>query len=104
MSKIRCPGSLRTTAPTPMDRKCHRCGRIVEIWSDEEKADCRCGATIFKDKQPACVLWCKYAEECLGDMVDVQKIKKEAKEKASTEGNPNFVEDVAKMIKRKRGG
>lgn len=102
MSKIRCPGSLRTTVPTPVERECHKCGAMVEIWSDEEKADCRCGATIFKDKQPTCAVWCSYAEKCLGDVVDVEKIKKDAKEKAAAEGNPQFVDDVSVLIAKKR--
>ena len=104
MSDIRCPGSLRTTVPTPTERKCHKCGLIVEIWSDEEKADCKCGTTIFKDKLPTCAVWCSYAEKCLGDVVDVEKIKKEAKEKAASEGNPEFFKDVSNLICEKRKG
>lgn len=101
MEKVRCPGSLRTTVPTPIERKCHKCGEVVEIWSDEEKADCKCGATIFKDKLPTCAVWCSYAEKCMGDIVDVEKIKKEAKEKAASEGNPEFFDNVSKLISDK---
>ena len=103
MSDIRCPGSLGTTVPTPVERKCHKCGALVEIWSDEEKADCKCGTTIFKDKKLTCAIWCSHAEKCLGDVVDVKKIKEEAKEKAGKEGNPEFFDNVSKMIKKKRG-
>ncbi len=102
MTEIRCPGSLRTTVPTPVERKCHKCGDMVEIWSDEEKADCKCGAIIFKDKQPTCAVWCNYAEKCLGDIVDVKKIKDDAKKQAASEGNPGFVADVSKMIDEKK--
>ncbi len=102
MDKVRCPGSLRTTVPTPTERKCHKCGAIVEIWSDEEKADCKCGTIIFKDKLPTCAVWCNHAEKCLGDVVDVKKIKEEAKAKAATEGNPEFFDNVTEMIDKKR--
>lgn len=51
MGKVKCPGSIRNATPTPIERKCHNCGVLVEMWSDEEKAEChKCGTTIFKDK------------------------------------------------------
>ena len=99
--KIRCPGSLKTTAPTPVERRCPKCGRMVELFSDEEKAQCKCGNTIFKDKVPTCVEWCKAAEECLGDVVDVKKIKEEAKKRAEKEGNPQFFNKLGELMKKK---
>ena len=49
MGKVRCPGSIRNTTPTPIERKCHNCGATLEMWSDEEKADChKCGTEIFQ--------------------------------------------------------
>ena len=104
MSKpiIRCPGALRSLAPEPLERTCPRCLREVEIWSDEEKVKCKCGMTIFKDRQPSCVEWCPAAEQCLGDVVDVKKIKEEARKRAEAEGNPKFVEEVCEMIRQKQ--
>ncbi len=102
MAKVRCPGSLKTTVPEPLERKCTKCGSMVEIWSDEEKADCKCGATVFKDATPTCVVWCSAAEECLGDVVDVKKIKEDAKKKAASEGNPEFVAQVGEKIKKEK--
>ncbi len=58
MAKVRCPGSMKTMVPEPLERKCPKCGSMIEIWSDEEKADCKCGETVFKDKAPTCVVWC----------------------------------------------
>ena len=97
IEKIRCPGSLTTTAPTPIERECPKCGSIVEIWSDEEKAECECGLTLFKDKTPTCVEWCSAAEQCLGDVVDVKKIKEDAKERAATEGDIKFFDNLPKI-------
>lgn len=102
VGNVRCPGSLKTTAPEPVERKCPKCGSMVEIWSDEEKADCKCGMTIFKEKIPTCVEWCSAAEECLGDIVDVKKIKAEAKKRAATEGNIKFFDNVSELIKKKQ--
>jgi len=75
---------------------------MIEIWSDEEKADCTCGETVFKDAAPTCVVWCSAAEECLGDIFDVKKLKEDAKKKAAAEGNPEFVAQVAEKIKKEQ--
>lgn len=75
---------------------------MIEIWSDEEKADCTCGETVFKDAAPTCVVWCSAAEECLGDIFDVKKLKEDAKKKAAAEGNPEFVAQVAEKIKKEK--
>lgn len=101
MAKVRCPGSMKTLTPEPLERKCTKCGEMVEIFSDEEKADCECGNTVFKDAQYTCVVWCSAAEECLGDIVDVKKIKEDAKKRAALEGNPEFVSEVQQKIKDK---
>ena len=102
MAKVRCPGSMKTMVPEPLERKCPKCGSMIEIWSDEEKADCTCGETVFKDKAPTCVVWCSAAEECLGDIFDVKKMKEDAKKKAAAEGNPEFVAQVAEKIKKEK--
>ncbi len=102
MAKVRCPGSMKTMVPEPLERKCPECGSMIEIWSDEEKADCKCGATVFKDAAPTCVVWCSAAEECLGDIFDVKKLKEDAKKKASAEGNPEFVSQVGDKIKKEK--
>ncbi len=102
MAKVRCPGSMKTMVPEPLERKCPKCGSMIEIWSDEEKADCKCGETVFKDAAPTCVVWCSAAEECLGDVFDVKKLKEDAKKKAAAEGNPEFVAQVAEKIKKEK--
>ncbi len=102
MAKVRCPGSMKTMVPEPLERKCPKCGSMIEIWSDEEKADCRCGATVFKDAAPTCVVWCSAAEECLGDIFDVKKMKEDAKKKAAAEGNPEFVAQLGDKIKKEK--
>ncbi len=92
--------------PVPLERKCLKCGRAVEIFSDEEKALCRCGAVVFKDRVPRCAEWCVAAKKCLGHVLDVDKIQAEAKRRAAAEGNPNFVQEVCDLVKsaQKRKG
>lgn len=102
--KVRCPGSMKTTAPEIIERECPKCGNIVEMFADEEKVDCSCGNTVFKDKVPTCVEWCSAAEECLGDVIDVKKIKEEAKKRAVAEGaDTDFTTRLTEMLKKKSG-
>jgi len=98
-AKPRCPGSIKSTLATPMERRCPKCGATVEIWSDEERVTCPCGHVIFKDKTPTCVEWCAAAEQCLGHILDVAGIKAEAAERARAEGNPEFVAEVGDLIR-----
>ncbi len=102
--KVRCPGSMKSTTPEVIERECPKCGRTIEMFADEEKADCKCGNTVFKNKVPTCVEWCSAAEECLGDVVDVKKVKAEAKKRAKAEGaDIEFTERLAEMLKNKSG-
>jgi hypothetical protein len=103
MSVIRCPGSSKTTTPKPLERACPRCGAAVEIWSDEEKAFCKCGAPVFRNRDLTCVAWCSAAEQCLGDKVDVARIKAEAQARAAREGNPRVVQEVMELVRKRRG-
>ena len=101
MSMHRCPGAARTLNRTPLEKKCLRCGETVEIWSDEEKVICKCGAPIFRNRDLTCVAWCPEAERCVGDQVDVEAIKAEARERAAKEGNPDFVKQLVALIRQK---
>ncbi len=102
MGKVRCPGSLKTTSPTIIERRCNKCGRVVEMFADEEKTECRCGNAVFKDRIPTCVVWCKSAEECMGDIIDVKKIKEEAQKNAEKEGNPQFASKLKELLEKKQ--
>jgi len=99
MDGPRCPGSLRSSLAKPLERPCPKCGATVEIWSDEERADCRCGGVVFKNATPTCVEWCAAAERCLGHILDVAAIKAAAAERARAEGNPDFVREVGDFIR-----
>jgi len=102
--KGRCPGSMKTTAPEIIERNCPKCGRTVEMFVDEEKTECKCGNTVFKNRIPTCVEWCSAAEECLGDVMDVKKVKAEAKKRAIAEGaDTEFTERLTQMLKNKSG-
>jgi ribosomal protein S27AE len=62
-----CPGSANIRTPTLSIRKCPECGEEVEVFSSDSKVECgRCGFVIYNDIT-ACVQWCKYAKECVGE-------------------------------------
>lgn len=62
-----CPGSGLLKSPVPETIECPQCHGEVEIWSDEIKTTCpNCKSTVFKERIPSCVDWCKFAEKCVG--------------------------------------
>ena len=63
-----CPGLRDFLRPTPAYVQCHVCGADVEIWSDEDVAECsKCGAKWRRpDKNSSCLEYCEYADKCRG--------------------------------------
>lgn len=43
--------------------KCLICGKMVEVFSDEPKGYCECGASVFNNKL-TCKDWCEAQEKC----------------------------------------
>lgn len=62
-----CPGAVNIREVKPEYTDCHQCGEEVEIWSDELSARCsHCGARVTRERQPSCIDWCPFAEQCIG--------------------------------------
>lgn len=60
-----CQGKPRT--PTITEKRCPRCGNLLEIFSTDTEVTCEvCGFTAYNDAL-SCVQWCKYARQCVGD-------------------------------------
>lgn len=67
-----CPGSKRIRQPFPENIRC-RCGKEVEIWSDETETVCPyCKKNVNRNMPPSCLDWCSMAKECIG----LEKFKK----------------------------
>ena len=50
-----------------MEKTCPQCGHEVEIFSIDTQVACEnCGFVIYNDTL-ACVQWCKFARQCMGD-------------------------------------
>lgn len=68
MFKDSCPGSREIKQPTPEEIMCRRCGKSIEIWSDETEARCRyCGEINSRLRGQSCIDWCAFAKECVGE-------------------------------------
>jgi ribosomal protein S27E len=64
--KPKCPGSRNLRTPELIIKTCPGCANSVEIFSDEISTVCRiCGKTLYREIE-SCVIWCSYAETCLG--------------------------------------
>ena len=60
-----CQGKPRT--PTLEEKRCPRCGNLIEIFSTDTEVACEhCGQVIYNDTL-SCVQWCQYARKCVGD-------------------------------------
>ena len=63
----RCPGQDKRNIHAELMR-CPSCGYRVEMFSDEVKVKCpSCKALVCRERMPACVDWCRYARECVGE-------------------------------------
>lgn len=63
-----CPGSASIKGtPTLKTKRCPECGKELEMFSSEMTVTCKnCGFVAYNDTQ-TCILWCKYAKECVGE-------------------------------------
>jgi hypothetical protein len=63
---LKCPGSSGVLRPTIELLPCPKCGREVEIFTDETRAECECGGVVYRDLN-SCIEWCSFAEKCVGE-------------------------------------
>jgi DNA-directed RNA polymerase subunit RPC12/RpoP len=63
-----CPGAIAIKGtPTIKIKRCPECGTEIEVFSNNTEEHCpKCGFTVYNDAM-ACVMWCKYARDCVGD-------------------------------------
>ncbi len=69
-----CPGLENHLRPKPQYITCPNCGGDLEIWTDEDEADCLdCGTKVYRDIQ-SCLDWCEYADECVQRIEDLREV------------------------------
>ncbi|MBM4331812.1 MAG: HD domain-containing protein [Deltaproteobacteria bacterium] len=69
---MRCPGQdSRYWKPGAIyDITCPHCGNVIEFFKDESTRRCKkCGKKLVNPRMDfGCAAYCKYAEQCLGDL------------------------------------
>ena len=76
----RCPGSSNMRTPTLKLKDCPECGGEVELFSIDRSVKCgQCGFTVYNEIE-TCVLWCKYAKECVGEELYNKLVSKEGED------------------------
>jgi len=97
-----CPGRRGRDLDSVVVR-CPECGLAVEIFSDEQKARCRCGHLILREAVPSCLSWCPAAERCFGAVIDLREVKKRIEEMQRAAKKSDYVGKVAAAIEKSRG-
>ena len=83
MPIISCPGAMRIKEPIPEFFKCPKCASDVEIWTNENTRPCKkCGQMVSREQVPTCVEWCKYAKECVGELLYKKWLQNKKKSKS----------------------
>ena len=63
----KCPGAANMRTPTLKIKKCPECSGEVEMFSTDIKVKCNNCSFIVYNNIESCILWCKYAKECVGE-------------------------------------
>ena len=76
-----CPGADRFKQPKPESVKCASCGEEAEIWTDEFQTTCpNCQKKVTRAQAfQSCLDWCKFAKECVGELVYNKYMKSKKK-------------------------
>ena len=98
---MQCPGRKGRALDSCLVR-CPECGAVVEMFSDEPKARCRCGQVILREEVPSCISWCAAAERCLGEVIDLRDVRKRVEEMQRKAKESGYVERVRKQIDESR--
>jgi Fe-S-cluster-containing dehydrogenase component len=99
--EMSCPGRRSRNLDSQIVR-CGECGSPVEIFSDEQKARCRCGKVILRDALPTCISWCPAAERCLGEVADLREVRRRIQSLRRESDAAGYVRKVARKIAESR--
>lgn len=100
---MRCPGQdSRFWKPGAIfEAKCPQCGRTVEFFKDETSRKCvRCGHKFVNPRMDfGCASYCKFAEQCLGDLPPELLAQREnlLKDRVAVEMKKHFGRDFQRI-------
>jgi len=65
---VGCPGAASIKgAPELKLKTCPQCGGEIELFTGDIERVCEiCGFVAYNDTM-SCILWCRYAEDCVGE-------------------------------------
>lgn len=102
---MKCPGQdSRFWQPGAIfEAKCPECGQTVEFFKDESKRRCRaCGHMFVNPRMDfGCASYCKFAEQCLGDLPPEILAQREAllKDRVAIEMKKAFKKDFRRIAR-----
>jgi len=100
---MRCPGQdSRYWEPGAIfEEKCPQCGHTVEFFKDESSRKCKnCGHKFVNPKMDfGCASYCKFAEQCLGDLPPELMAKRDdlLKDRVAIEMKKYFQKDFKRI-------
>lgn len=95
-TNLACPGSARIKEPIPEFFTCPNCHSEVEIWTNETSRACpTCGTRVFSNQVPACIEWCEYGKDCVGE--EAYNKYMEGRETKEKDGGPSREEEEKAM-------
>jgi len=100
---MRCPGqdSRYWEAGAIFEEKCPQCGQPVEFFKDESSRRCKnCGHKFVNPKMDfGCASYCKFAEQCLGDLPPELMAKRDdlLKDRVAIEMKKYFQKDFKRI-------
>ena len=90
---LHCPGRDTKAKLESALMACPGCGRMIEIFGDEQKVHCRCGQWVFRETLPSCAQWCESAVQCFGNIGSLSSA-------ACGQGNAGSTEEQKERFKR----
>ena len=102
-ASMKCPGqdTRYWRAGAIFEARCPKCGAAVEFFKDETKRTCRaCGHRFVNPKMDfGCASYCRFAEQCLGDLPPELMAKREdlLKDRAALEMKKHFGRDFKRI-------
>ena len=99
-----CPGRRNVRKLDSLLVRCPKCSQAVEIFTDEMKARCRCGEVLLRESVPACISWCAAAERCLGEVVDLRRIRKRIEAACGPGQAGDYVKEIGKKVAEAQHG
>jgi hypothetical protein len=93
-----CPGKRNVRKLDSLLVRCPKCSQVVEIFTDEMKARCRCGEVLLRESVPACISWCASAERCLGEVIDLRLIRQRIEAAHGPGSADDYVKEIGKKV------